>query len=63
MSAAAGMALQAKIYGYDYNVFTALGRRHSEGMAWEAVLTTPNKKINNLCAFIDYNRLQWMPRG
>ncbi|MBW1773528.1 MAG: hypothetical protein JRJ82_11645 [Deltaproteobacteria bacterium] len=27
-------------------------------MTWEACLTIPNKKLNNVCGFIDYNRLQ-----
>ena len=59
LSAAAGMALHAKVYGYDYNVFAMLGDGDlQEGMSWEAVMTIPNKKLNNVCAFIDYNRLQ-----
>ena len=29
-----------------------------EGMIWEACLAIPNKKLNNVCGFIDYNRLQ-----
>jgi transketolase len=59
LSAAAGMALHAKVYGYDYHVFALLGDGDlQEGMTWEACLTIPNKKLNNVCAIIDYNRLQ-----
>ncbi|MFC1915367.1 transketolase C-terminal domain-containing protein [Chloroflexota bacterium] len=58
-SAAGGMALHAKVYGYDYNVFAILGDGEvQEGIIWEACLTIPNKKLNNLCAFIDRNGLQ-----
>ncbi len=59
LSAAAGMALHAKVYGYDYNVYVMMGDGDlQEGMTWEACLTIPNKKLNNVCGFIDYNRLQ-----
>ncbi len=59
LSAAAGMALHAKVYGYDYHVYALLGDGDlQEGMTWEACLAIPNKRLNNLCALIDYNRLQ-----
>jgi transketolase len=59
LSAGAGMALHAKVYGYDYLVYVILGDGDmQEGMTWEASLTIPNKKLNNLCAIIDCNRLQ-----
>ena len=59
LSAAAGMALHAKVYGYDYRVYALLGDGDlQEGMTWEACLAIPNKKLNNVCAIIDYNRLQ-----
>jgi transketolase len=29
-----------------------------EGMTWEACLAIPNKKLNKVFGFIDYNRLQ-----
>ena len=59
LSAAAGMALHAKIYGYGYQVFALLGDGDlQEGMTWEACLTVPNKKLNNVCAWVDYNLLQ-----
>ena len=59
LSAAAGMALHAKVYGYDYHVYAVLGDGDlQEGMTWEAAMSIANKRLNNLCAFIDYNRLQ-----
>jgi transketolase len=59
LSAAAGMALNSKIYGYNYNVYVILGEGDlQEGMLWEACLSIPNKKLNNICAIVDYNGLQ-----
>ncbi len=59
LSIGAGMALHAKVYGYDYNVFVILSDgEFQEGMTWEACLTIPNKRLDNICGFIDYNRLQ-----
>jgi len=55
----AGMALHAEIYGYDYNCFAILGDGEiQEGLIWESLLTIPNKKLTNVCAFIDRNHLQ-----
>lgn len=59
LSVAAGMALHSKVYEYDYRVFVILGDGDlQEGMTWEALLTIPNKGLNNILGFIDYNRLQ-----
>ena len=59
LSIGAGLALHAKVYGYDSNVFVVIGDgEFQEGMIWEACLAIPNKRLNNLCGFIDYNRLQ-----
>jgi len=59
LSAGAGMALHAKVYGYDYHVYVILGDGDmQEGMTWEACLTTPNKGLNKLCGIVDCNRLQ-----
>ncbi len=59
LSGAAGMALHAKVYGLGYDVFVLLGDGDmQEGMTWEACMTIPNKGLNNVCAVIDYNRLQ-----
>ena len=59
LAAASGMALNAKVYGYDYSVYVMLSDGDlQEGMTWEALLTASNKKLNNICVFVDYNRLQ-----
>ena len=58
-SVAAGIALHAKIYGYDYDVYSILGDGElQEGMPWEACMTIANKGLTRLCAFVDYNHLQ-----
>ena len=59
LSVGAGMALHAKVYGYDYNVYVMLSDgEFQEGMIWEACLAVPNKNLSNICGFIDYNHLQ-----
>lgn len=59
LSLGAGMALHAKVYDYNYNVYVILSDgEFQEGMTWEACLTIPNKNLNNICGLIDYNRLQ-----
>ena len=59
LSAGAGMALNAKVYGYDYHVYVILGDGDmQEGMTWEACLTIPNKGLNRVCGIVDCNRLQ-----
>ncbi len=59
ISAACGMALGAKVTGKDYRVYTILGDGESEeGQVWEAAMFAGSKKLDNLCAIIDYNGLQ-----
>ena len=59
LSVGAGMALHARVYGYDHQVYVIMSDgEFQEGMVWEACLTIPNKGLNNVCGFIDYNRLQ-----
>ena len=59
ISAAAGMALSAKISGDDYRVYTIVGDGESEeGQVWEAAMFSAHYKLDNLCAFIDWNGLQ-----
>ncbi|MCU0594227.1 MAG: hypothetical protein MUC98_02020 [Desulfobacterota bacterium] len=59
LSAGAGMALHAEVYGYDYHVYVILGDGDmQEGMTWEACLTIPNKGLNKVCGIVDCNRLQ-----
>lgn len=58
-SAAAGMALSAKLHGKDYKVFALLGDGEiEEGQVWETAMFAPNKGLNNLVAIVDNNNLQ-----
>ena len=58
-SAACGMALSAKISGESYRVYSVLGDGESEeGQVWEAAMFAAQKKLDNLCIFLDYNGLQ-----
>lgn len=55
----AGTAIAAKMDDKDYKVFTLLGDGElPEGSNWEAALTAAHYKLDNLCAIIDYNKLQ-----
>jgi len=59
ISAACGMALGAKISDKNYRVYTILGDGEiEEGQVWEAAMFAGNKKLDNLCAIVDYNGLQ-----
>lgn len=58
-SAACGMAKAAKITGRDYKVYTILGDGESqEGEVWEAAMFASHYKLDNLVAFLDFNKLQ-----
>lgn len=53
------MALNAKIYNEDYRVYVILGDGEvQEGQIWEAAMTAPHYKLDNVCAFLDSNNLQ-----
>lgn len=59
LSVANGMALAAKMDQKDYQVYVLLGDGElEEGQVWEAVMTAAHYKLDNLVAFVDYNRLQ-----
>ena len=59
ISAACGMALSAKLDNKNFKVFTILGDGElEEGQVWEAAMFAAHYKLNNLCAFIDFNGLQ-----
>lgn len=54
-----GMAYAAKLDGDSYRVFVLLGDGEcNEGSIWEAVLSAPHWKLDNLVALVDYNHLQ-----
>ena len=59
ISAACGMALAAKRMKQDWRVWTIVGDGESEeGQVWEAAMFAAHYKLDNLCAFIDWNGLQ-----
>lgn len=59
ISAACGMALAAKVFKQDYNVFSILGDGElQEGEVWEAAMFAGAKKLDNLYIFVDNNGLQ-----
>ncbi|MBE6689025.1 MAG: transketolase [Ruminococcaceae bacterium] len=59
ISAACGMALSAKISNKNYKVFAIMGDgEQEEGQVWEAAMFAAHYKLNNLCAFVDFNGLQ-----
>ena len=59
ISAAAGMALAAKIAGKDYRTYAIVGDGESEeGQVWEACMFAAHYKLDNFCIVIDWNGLQ-----
>lgn len=59
ISAAAGMALGAKLQNKDYRVYTVLGDGEiEEGQVWEASMFAGFRKLDNLCVIVDNNNLQ-----
>ncbi len=59
LSAACGMALAAKIDKKDWRVYSVLGDGEiQEGQIWEAAMSAANYKLDNICAFLDSNKLQ-----
>lgn len=59
ISAACGMALNAKYRGMKYNTFAIVGDGESEeGQVWEACMFAAHYKLDNLCVFFDWNGLQ-----
>ena len=59
ISAACGMALAGKYDKKDYRVYAILGDGEcEEGQVWEAAMFAAHYKLDNLCAFLDFNGLQ-----
>ena len=58
-SVAVGMALAAYLDKRDVNVYTIIGDGESqEGQIWEAALLAGSRRLDNLIAFTDYNKMQ-----
>ena len=59
LSAAVGMALAGKMDKKDYRVYALCGDGEiQEGQIWEAALLAGDRKLDNLIAFTDYNKMQ-----
>jgi transketolase len=59
ISVAIGMALGLKLQRKPARVYTLLGDGElQEGEVWEAAMCGAHHKLDNLCALIDYNKLQ-----
>ena len=59
ISAAAGMALSAKLDNRDFRVYTLLGDGEiQEGQVWEASMVAGFRKLDNLVVIVDNNGLQ-----
>jgi transketolase len=59
ISAAAGMALSAKLSNESYRVYTLLGDGEiQEGQVWEAAMFAGARNLDNLCVIVDNNGLQ-----
>jgi len=59
LSVANGVAMGAKMKGKDTNVYCLMGDGEiQEGSIWEAAMTAAHHKIDNVCAIVDYNKIQ-----
>ena len=60
LSVGIGMALNAKRKNQKYKTYVLLGDGESnEGSVWEAFMSAPTYKLDNLVAIIDYNNMQF----
>jgi len=63
LAVGAGMALAAKMDRRPFRVFVILSDGEcDEGAVWEAALFAANKRLDNLIAIVDYNKLQALGR-
>ena len=59
LSISCGIALAGNLDNKDFRVYTLLGDGElDEGQVWEAAMFAAHKKLDNLCAIVDRNRLQ-----
>ena len=59
LSVANGIALGAKMLKKNFKTYCLLGDGEiQEGSIWEAAMTAPHYKLDNVCAIIDYNKVQ-----
>jgi transketolase len=59
LSLGVGMALAARLRNSPSRTYVMLGDGEcEEGQIWEAAMWAAHQKLDNLCAIVDYNRLQ-----
>ena len=52
------MAINARMSGLSYGTYVLMGDGElAEGSVWEAASMASHRKLNNLCAILDINRL------
>jgi transketolase len=59
LSIGVGMALAARAQKRESRIFVAMGDGEiNEGSVWEAALSAGKHQLSNLCAIVDYNKIQ-----
>jgi transketolase len=59
LSIAEGMAMGAKIENASWRTYCLMGDGEcEEGQVWEAAMTAPRFELDNLCAIVDFNKIQ-----
>ncbi|QKI82345.1 transketolase [Kroppenstedtia eburnea] len=59
LSVANGVALSAKLDGKSRRAYVMIGDGEAqEGQVWEAAMTTPHFGLDNVCAILDWNKIQ-----
>jgi transketolase len=58
LSAAVGMALANKLDGFDGTIYVIIGDGEcNEGQVWEAAMAAAHYHLDNIIAFLDYNKM------
>lgn len=59
LSIGIGMTLARKLAKKEYRVYVMLGDGECQaGQIWEAAMLAPKYQLDNLCAIVDYNKIQ-----
>ncbi len=59
LSISNGIALASRLDKLNFRVYCLMGDGETnEGQVWEAVMTSAHYKLDNVCAIIDFNKLQ-----
>ena len=59
LSVANGLGLGAKMLGKSFKTYCLMGDGEiQEGSVWEAAMSASHHKLNNVCAIVDYNKVQ-----